>query len=147
MNIDIQFILRGLYPFLMVLSYTSEGDAQVTGLWKYVDENDGLEKSIVEITEQEGEYIGRIVQLLPSSKRTHCDKCYGDLKGKPLTGMVVLYDLKKTSNGGRDGKILDPGSGKIFSCYIELEAPDRLKLRGYLGVPGVGKTMYYSRVK
>lgn len=147
MNIDIQFIFRGLYPILLLLLCTVEGDAQVTGLWKYVDENDGLEKSIVEITEQEGEYIGRIVKLLPSSKRTHCEKCYGDLKGKPLTGMVVLYDLKKTSNGGRDGKVLDPGSGKVFSCYIELEAPDRLKLRGYLGVPGVGKTMYYSRVK
>lgn len=147
MNKYSKLILRGLWAFLFFTGWMVQGHAQVTGLWKFVDENDGMEKSIVEITEQEGEYTGRIVQLLPSSKRTHCDKCYGDLKGKPLTGMVVLYDLKKTSNGGRDGKVLDPGSGKIFSCYIELEAPDRLKLRGYLGIPGVGKTMYYSRVK
>jgi uncharacterized protein (DUF2147 family) len=122
-------------------------NAQVIGKWKYVDAQDGEEKSIVEIYEVNDRYNGRIIELLPSSRRTHCDRCYGDLKGKPLTGMVVLYDLKKTSNGGRDGKLIDPSSGKIFSCYIELESQDRLKLRGYLGVPSVGKTMYYNRVK
>lgn len=132
---------------LLILFGVSMTYAQVTGKWKYTDEQDGQEKSIVEIYEVNDRYNGRIVELLPSSRRTHCEKCYGDLKGKPLTGMVVLYDLKKTSNGGRDGKLLDPGSGKIFSCYIELESQDRLKLRGYLGIPSVGKTLYYNRVK
>lgn len=131
----------------MLIFGVSMTHAQVTGKWKFTDEQDGQEKSIVEIYEVNNLYNGRIVELLPSSRRTHCEKCYGDLKGKPLTGMVVLYDLKKTSNGGRDGKLLDPGSGKVFSCYIELESQDRLKLRGYLGIPSVGKTLYYNRVK
>ena len=138
---------KKLFLSLLILFGVSMTYAQVTGKWKYTDEQDGQEKSIVEIYEVNDRYNGRIVELLPSSRRTHCEKCYGDLKGKPLTGMVVLYDLKKTSNGGRDGKHLDPGSGKVFSCYIELEGQDRLKLRGYLGIPSVGKTLYYNRVK
>lgn len=138
---------KKLFLLLPILFGVSMTHAQVTGKWKYTDEQDGQEKSIVEIYEVNDRYNGRIVELLPSSRRTHCEKCYGDLKGKPLTGMVVLYDLKKTSNGGRDGKLLDPGSGKVFSCYIELEGKDRLKLRGYLGIPSVGKTLYYNRVK
>ncbi|HQW02374.1 MAG TPA: DUF2147 domain-containing protein [Saprospiraceae bacterium] len=121
--------------------------AQITGLWRVVDDKDGIEKSIVEIYEQNGLYHGRIVRLLETSRRTHCDKCYGDLKGKPLTGMRIIYDLEKTSNGGKNGKVIDPSTGKIFSCYIELESPDRLKLRGYLGMPTVGKTSYWNRDK
>ena len=121
--------------------------AQITGLWRVVDDKDGIEKSIVEIYEQNGLYHGRIVRLLETSRRTHCDKCYGDLKGKPLTGMRIIYDLEKTSNGGKNGKVIEPSTGKIFSCYIELESPDRLKLRGYLGMPTVGKTSYWNRDK
>lgn len=120
---------------------------QVTGMWRVVDDEDGVEKSIVEIFEKNNAYYGRVVKILETSKRTHCEKCHGDLKGKPLTGMIILYDLEKTSNGGKNGKIIDPSSGKIFSCNIELQAPDKLKLRGYLGMPTVGKTSYWYRQK
>ena len=133
--------------FLIGLFLSSSGYTQVTGLWRVVDDKDGVEKSIVQIFEQNNMYYGRIVRLLAASKRTHCEKCYGDLKGKPLTGMIIMFDLEKTPKGGKNGKVLDPGSGNIYSCSIELVGPDKLKLRGYLGVPSVGKTSYWNRDK
>ncbi|HEY3386234.1 MAG TPA: DUF2147 domain-containing protein [Saprospiraceae bacterium] len=129
---------------VLVIAYSH---GQVTGSWNVVDDDDGIVKSIVEIYEVNNQYYGRIVKLLETSKRTHCEKCYGELKGKPLTGMIIMWDLDKTSNGGKNGKVLDPSSGKIFSCSIELAGPDKLKLRGYLGVPSVGKTSYWNRLK
>ena len=141
-------LIKTVWLILLInLLLTGALPAQVTGLWRVVDDKDGIEKSVVEIYEQNNMYYGRVVQLLESSRRTHCDKCYGDLKGKPLTGMVIMYDLEKTANGGKNGKVLDPSTGKIFSCYIELTSSDRLKLRGYLGVPSVGKTSYWNRQK
>ena len=86
--------------------------AQVTGMWKITDENSKVEKSVVEIFEKDNAYHGRVVRILPTSKRTHCDQCEN-----------------------------------TYSCYIELVGPDRLKLRGYLGFPAFGKTMYYNRLK
>ncbi len=121
--------------------------AQVTGMWKITDENSKVEKSVVEIFEKDNAYHGRVVRILPTSKRTHCDQCEGELKDKPLVGMVIISDLVKTANGGEDGKILNPANGNTYSCYIELVGPDRLKLRGYLGFPAFGKTMYYNRLK
>ena len=121
--------------------------AQVTGMWKITDEYSKVEKSIVEIFEKDNHYHGRVVAILPTSKRTHCDQCEGDLKDKPLVGMVIISDLTKTSNGGIDGKVLNPANGNTYSCYIELVEPDRMKLRGYLGYPMFGKTMYYNRLK
>jgi uncharacterized protein (DUF2147 family) len=135
-------LVLSINAFVIALSH-----GQVTGNWQVVDDDDGIVKSIVEIYEINNQYYGRIVKLLETSKRTHCEKCYGDLKGKPLTGMIIIWDLDKTSNGGKNGKVLDPGSGKIFSCSIELAGPDKLKLRGYVGVPSVGKTSYWNRLK
>ena len=142
-----QGMVRIFLVIMILLLLLKGASAQVTERWKVVDDKDGVEKSIVEITEVNGMYQGRVVKLLPASKRTHCEKCDGHLKDKPLTGMTILWDLKITDNGGRDGKVLDPGSGKIFSCSIELDGPDRLKLRGYLGTPAVGKSTYWNRVK
>ena len=122
-------------------------DGQVTGLWKTVGDADGKEKSIVEIYEQEGKYFGKVVKLLPAAKHTKCENCPGDMKGRPITGMVVLKDLKKTANGASNGKAIDPSNGKTYNCFIELENPDKLKLRGYIGVPTLGRTQYWYRVK
>jgi uncharacterized protein (DUF2147 family) len=121
--------------------------AQITGKWKTIDDTDGIEKSIVEIYEQNGKLHGRVDQLLEAATKIHCDKCPGDQKNKPITGMVILQDLTKTDKGGTDGKILDPASGKTYSCYIELIDPNKLKLRGYLGLPAFGRTQYWYRVK
>ncbi len=121
--------------------------AQITGLWGVPDEHDGKIKSIVEIYEKDNMYFGRVAQVIDSSKHTHCENCVGALKDKPLTGMHILYDLEKTSTGGIDGSVLNPGSGKVYSCYIELASPDKLKLRGYVGMPALGKTLYWTRHK
>ena len=122
-------------------------NAQITGMWKTIGDQDGTEKSIVEIYEKEGKYYGRVVKLLPAAKHTTCENCPGPLKNKPITGMVVLKDLEKTHNGASNGKAIDPSSGKTYNCFIELENPDKLKLRGYIGVPTLGRTQYWYRVK
>jgi len=76
---------------------------------------------------------------------THCTGCEGDQKNKSIVGMIIMSDLIKTTNGGDDGKILDPTSGKWYSCDIELVSPDKLKVTGYVGLSFLGKTMYWKR--
>jgi uncharacterized protein (DUF2147 family) len=121
--------------------------AQVIGKWKTIGDIDKTEKAIVEIYEQEGKLFGRVIKLLPTAVHTTCDRCSGDLKGQPIEGMVILMGLTKTATGGTNGKVLDPSNGNIYKCYIELEGPDKLKLRGYIGTPTLGRTQYWYRVK
>lgn len=136
-----------LFWFVWILFPLATTQAQVTGRWKTVDDTDGKEKSIIEIFEKNGKLYGRVDELLEDADKTVCERCPGDLKNKPILGMIILTDLLKSHSGGTDGKILDPGTGKSYSCYIELENPDKLKLRGYLGLPAFGRTQYWYRVR
>lgn len=132
--------------FLLFILLSSEIFSQVTGMWKTIGDVDGKEKSIIHIYEENGKLHGKVVEVLPASKYTICERCPGDLKGKPIKGMVVLRDLTKTPNGGIDGKVIDPGSGKTYDCYLELEGENKIKLRGYIGLHAIGRTQYWYRV-
>ena len=133
---------------LLLLALTfSFSEAQVIGRWKTLGDEDKKEKAIIEIYERDGRLFGKVEKLLPDAKLTTCVRCEGSLKDKPIAGMVILHDLKKTSSGGVDGRILDPSSGKTYKCMVDLESPDKLKLRGYIGVPSLGRTQYWYRVK
>lgn len=149
--IDIQIMRRSfLLPVLaaiITLTTPYSTVAQLVGRWTAMGDMDYKPKAIIEIYEADGKIHGRVEKVLPDAATTVCAKCDGDLRGKPLNGMTIMTDLVKTENGAKDGKILDPASGNTYSCYIELESPDKLKLRGYLGFSLLGRTQYWFRIK
>ncbi|MAZ29455.1 MAG: hypothetical protein CL868_20570 [Cytophagaceae bacterium] len=134
---------------LLTLLFTVGAFAQdVTGKWKTVDDETGEAKSIVEIYKQDGKVYGKVVEILnPEKKDSKCDECPGSDKGKPIDGLVIIKGLSKDGDEYNDGKILDPTSGKLYKCYIELESANKLKVRGYVGFSLLGRTQYWSRVK
>ena len=77
--------------------------------------NKGKASSYIEIFENNGVYSGKITKLLIDPPDKVCNKCTGDLKNKPLIGMIILKDMKKTGNADKElgyeytgGTILDP---------------------------------------
>ncbi|MEP6794206.1 MAG: DUF2147 domain-containing protein [Saprospiraceae bacterium] len=140
-------IVIKIIALLLMLVSTYGLKAQVTGMWKTIDDRDGSEKSVIEIYEQDGKLHGKVIKLLTGSTYTTCENCHGDLKDKALVGMTIIHDLTKTATGGIDGTVMDPNNGKTYSCLIELENPDKLRLRGYIGFPAFGRTQYWYRVQ
>lgn len=129
-------------------SITIFGQQKITGMWKNIDDEDGKEKSHIEIFEKNGRLHARVTKLLPHATVRICDKCTGANKNKPVEGMEILWDLQKTSDKEYgEGKILNPKNGKIYDCFISLVEPNKLKVRGYMGVSMFGKTQYWYRVK
>ncbi len=130
--------------FLAVASYSQS----ITGNWKTIDDETGKEKSIVEIYESDGKIYAKILKLLDKSQENKiCDNCKGANKNKPLKGMVIINGLKKDGKEWNDAKILDPKTGTEYKCYITLEEPNKLKVRGYMGFALLGRTQYWYRVK
>ena len=44
-------------------------------------------------------------------------------------------------------KILDPKSGRLYKCFIELEGSEKLKVRGYIGISLIGRSQIWHRLK
>jgi uncharacterized protein (DUF2147 family) len=116
------------------------------GIWKTIDDKDGREKSHIQIYENNGKLYGKIIKLLPAAEGTRCDACKGDRKGKNLVGLDILWGMKKQKDGTYDdGEIIDPKSGKIYDCSIEVKG-NELLVRGYLGLSLLGRTQTWHKL-
>lgn len=120
----------------------------VIGQWKTIDDETGEEKSIVDIFEADGKIYGKVVEILNKEKLdAKCTDCPGEDKGKAILGLTIIKGLEKDGDEYDGGKILDPNSGKLYKCLIELDGADKLKVRGYIGFSLIGRTQYWYRVK
>ena len=121
----------------------------IVGFWKNIDDEDGKPKSIIEVYEYKDKVYGRVVELLEAATIDICTKCKNERKNAPLKDMIILWDLVKNKDGkkAKKGKILDPKSGKIYDCKIELENANLLLVRGYIKSPIFGRSQEWIRVK
>lgn len=66
----------------------------------------------------------------------------------PIIGLNIISGFTYAGeNVWENGTIYDPQEGKTYRCKLTLERPDKLKVRGYIGTPLLGKTQYWMRVK
>lgn len=124
------------------------------GTWRTIDDNTGEPRSIVEIYEEGGQLHGKVVEILQVSDEAErnsegeliCVACDGERKGQPIEGMVLIEGMEKEGEQWKGGTILDPSNGKTYKAVMEMDGPDRLKVRGYIGVPLFGRTQMWHRV-
>ena len=65
---------------------------------------------------------------------------------RPVCGLQVIGDLKLQQNGAWDtGWIYDPKEGKSYDVEIMLRGPDRLQVKGYMGVKFLSETFVWQR--
>ncbi|WP_354686328.1 DUF2147 domain-containing protein [Cupriavidus necator] len=120
-----------------------------SGMWKTIDDNTGKPRGLVEITEKNGVYSGRLVKTFVDGegKARVCDKCTDARKDQPLIGMTILSGLRKTGdNEWSGGEILDPENGKVYKSKMSLtEDGNKLNVRGFIGISLIGRTQTWQR--
>ncbi|WP_432258246.1 DUF2147 domain-containing protein [Cupriavidus sp. TMH.W2] len=130
-------------------SAAAMAQATPSGMWKTIDDNTGKPRGLVEITEKNGVFSGRVVKSLVESegKPKVCDKCTDARKDQPVIGMTILTGLRKTAdNEWSGGEILDPESGKIYKSKMSLaEDGNKLNVRGFIGISLIGRTQTWER--
>lgn len=127
---------------------TSTYPQEVFGDWKTVDDDSGVEKSIVEIFEEDGKVFGKVKKILKEDERdVRCTKCEGEQKDKKVEGMVILKDFSEDGNTYDNGRITDPENGKTYDAKIWLKENDHntLMVRGYVSV--FYRTQEWKRVE
>lgn len=133
---------------LLLLPHTALAQTPV-GTWTTIDDKTGKPKSVVEVYEQrDGTLSGRVVEILHSERGPNplCDKCKGELKGKPVKGMVILWGVRKKGDSWEGGQILDPASGKVYSVRLTpVDGGRKLDVRGFMGFSLLGRTQTWTR--
>jgi uncharacterized protein (DUF2147 family) len=119
------------------------------GVWKSIDDKTKNERSIIRITEVNGEFKGVVEKIYdqPGDDPAHlCKECKDERKDKPIVGMTILWGLKKDGDGWSGGEILDPKNGKIYRAKMSLSEDGKsLKVRGFIGISLIGRTQTWHR--
>ncbi len=121
--------------FLFVCGIVFSQDA-ILRQWKTIDDETGKPRSVVEISERDGKYYGKIVKLFREPNEDPdpvCTECEGELNGQKIIGMEIITEMKYNKGGDEfhKGEILDPENGNVYDCKLWIE-DDQLKVRGYL---------------
>jgi uncharacterized protein (DUF2147 family) len=140
---------------IVLLGSTVKAENEVTGIWKTISDegsDKGKAKSHVEIFEKDNAYFAKVNKLLLKPQDTLCDKCKGDLKDKPVVGMIILQEMKKTGSIDTQlgeeyagGTIMDPDNGKTYKCKLWVNG-DVLTVRGFIGFSLLGRSQQWFRV-
>ena len=141
---------------LIALTLLAAGSAwaQTTtvGLWKTIDDKTKTERALVRISESGGVLSGRLEKLLAADAKpdAKCDKCEDDRKDKAIVGMEIVRGVKKAEveNTWDGGTILDSSEGKVYKVRMQpTDGGKKLDVRGYVGMPMLGRTQTWIRVE
>lgn len=120
------------------------------GRWKTFDENTGKATGIIKIRSVDGELQGWIAKILKTPEEgalPTCTLCEGELKDAPVQGMRFMWGLQQENDEWTGGQVVDPETGKIYHVKMALEDEGRkLEVRGYIGIPLLGRTQIWERV-
>jgi uncharacterized protein (DUF2147 family) len=119
------------------------------GLWKSIDDASGKPTALIRITDSGGELTGKIEKLFRTPEEDQnpkCVLCTDARKDQPILGMTILDGLKKDGDEYNGGQILDPKNGKVYKSKLTVRDGGRkLEVRGYIGMPMLGRSQMWLR--
>ncbi len=127
--------------FMVPVAGGDEGQRSPQGIW--LNEKETVAVRMARCGDA-GPLCGRIVWLKKPYRKD------GSLKrddGRPFCGLQVVRDMaRKGENRWSGGTIYDPDEGTSYRGRLRLDGADRLKVRGYILVPVLGRTMVWQRI-
>ena len=145
--------MKTLLASLLLYAAAGSALAQSTpaGLWKTIDDETKVEKSLVRIIDAGGVLLGKVEKILSDKPDAKCLECTDERKGQPVQGMTILRDIKPDPDDKAlwiGGDILDPNNGKVYKVRLKpVDGGKKLEVRGYIGTPLLGRTQTWLRVE
>jgi uncharacterized protein (DUF2147 family) len=148
-----------IFRFLFIFSLFFITPSVITDEATYCDKICGnwiteRKDSVVKIFCKDSKYFGKVVWLRePKDKNGNPIKDEKNpnekLRSREIKGIVFLngfvYDSKDEK--WENGSIYDPKTGDTYDAEITLASDDLLELRGYVGLPSLGRTVKWMRYK
>jgi len=136
-----------LLTFILLLSTQSIAVAsQIDGLWLTENKRAAIQ---IGACDNGGPVCGKIAWIIDGGMTVDTKNKNPQLNNQPLCGMKILYGFEqgKSKDEWLHGHIYKADDGDLYNANITQIAPDKLRLRGYVGIPLFGKTQIWNRVK
>lgn len=118
---------------LVALSFAATAQTpSPIGRWKTFDDETGKAMSVTEVyVTKSGDLAAKVVETLNTPNAT-CTKCSGAKKNKPIVGMMVFWNVRKSGDDWGNGQGFKPSTGDSFKVKSVklLEGGNKLEITG-----------------
>jgi uncharacterized protein (DUF2147 family) len=135
--------------FVLTVNFCMKAQHEITGIWYNT-----VKTGKVEIFEKNNKFYGKIVWLKeplsekngkPKVDENNPDK---NKQNQPVVGLQVMQEFEFEGKGVyKKGTIYDPENGKTYKCILTLIDNKNLDVRGYIGIPSIGRTEKWTRAE
>ncbi|MDR3763002.1 MAG: DUF2147 domain-containing protein [Acidobacteriota bacterium] len=120
---------------------------KAVGHWQVIN-NEGKPWGKVDTYLVDGKLYGKVTELRPGRQPNDmCEKCSGELKNKPLMGLVIIRNFHPGGDDWVGGTVIDPENGKEYKGKLWSVGDGKLSMRGYIGISMLGRTENWVRLK
>jgi len=137
---------------LFAATTLARAEPTVSGFWESRD-SDGNPTAWFLFSGKNDVYSARLIKGFkpkdpdaPPPKEL-CDVCPGKKKGAHIMGLTLFWGMKRDGLHYTEGSVLDPRDGSVYHALMNLsEDGKELEVRGYLGIPMLGKSQTWYRL-
>lgn len=115
-----------------------------TGYW--LTEN---KRSVIKVDKCGDSICGQIHWIIEGGMKQDSKNPEADLRTRPMCGLKLLWDFKnnpKNLKVWESGKIYKADEGSTYTATVSVISNKELYVRGYIGIPLLGKSQTWTRV-
>lgn len=130
-----------IISFLIFTGTYAQKKKDIVGYYQSADKT-----SIFKFYKSGDKYVGKLVWM---KRPERLDSMNPDpsKRTKKLLGSILVYGLTYDGKDSwTDGYVYDATKGKTFQCNFTRDANGNMEMRGYIGIPVLGKSEYFTKV-
>jgi uncharacterized protein (DUF2147 family) len=145
-RLSLTAVAAGVAAFALAALVSTAALAQpatIAGVWWAPDRDAKIEIVI----DQAGTANGRLVAVASDAPVADTKNANPALRDRPVLGLTIIRDFRQQNDGSwSGGTVYDPETGGTYRGTLSLDGSDRLRMRGYVGIPLLGRTEILTRV-
>lgn len=151
--ISILTLLLICIPFASIAQGKKDGD-QLLGVYWVEKPNSTLKSKVRIYKTSKGEYEGKVIWFNEPNNKDGTPKLDPHnpdpkLRNQRADQAVILrgftYNPKTKEWVG--GEVYNPEDGKSYGCKLKFQDSKTLRVRGYVGIPLLGKTLFWKKLE
>jgi uncharacterized protein (DUF2147 family) len=151
--LQLKTVFLFFYFAIAHLSAYSQSEAdRICGLYYAADPDNGEGSQIQIYKTKEGMYEGKVIWMEypnhPDGKpRRDVKNPDPQKRNQTNVGIIIIkgFTYNEAHDEWENGSIYNPVSGKTYRSYMKFDTNGKLKVRGYLGISLLGKTVTWTK--